>query len=346
MERVLVLGVGGIGGTIAGRLAAAAAPGRTVHACTRNGEIADALAVHGARLRGVRGASAVPGLAVVRQPADLPGPADLVVLATQPPDAEAAAASVVPVLGPAGVLLVCPNGLLEERLEAVVGPERVVGCVVSFGASHPEPGVFEQTSRGGLTLGRLPGRPAAGPSLDALAAALAPVGPVVISDNLLGVRWAKLGFNSAVSTLGTIGGERVGPLLARAVVRRLAVAILRESLVVAEASGVTLAPLPGSADLRWFRAGGWFADARQRALVAAFGARYRRMRSSMLAAIERGRPPAVDFLNGEVAARAAALGVPAPVNAAATAAVHRIAAGAERPGPAAIDALAAAVGLG
>lgn len=345
MERVLVLGVGGIGGTIAGRLAAAAVPGRQVFACTRNPEIAAALSTHGARLRGVRGALDVPGVEVVRRPEDLPGPADLVVLATQPPDAASAAASALPVLGAHGLLLVCPNGLLEERLEPVVGAGRVVGGVVSFGASHPDSGVFEQTSQGGITLGRLPGAPPAADTLAALAAALAPAGPTVTTDNLLGVRWAKLGFNSAVSTLGTIGGERVGPLIARAVVRRLAVAILREALLTAEASGVTLAPLPGSADLRWFRPGGVFADARQRALVMAVGLRYRRMRSSMLAAIERGRPPAVDFLNGEIASRAAALGVPAPVNAAATAAVHRIASGALSPGPAAIQALAAEVGL-
>ena len=34
----------------------------------------------------------------------------------------------------------------------------------------------------------------------------------------------------------------------------------------------------------------------------------------MLIAIERGREPAVDFLNGEVVRRARALGMPVPVN--------------------------------
>jgi 2-dehydropantoate 2-reductase len=40
------------------------------------------------------------------------------------------------------------------------------------------------------------------------------------------------------------------------------------------------------------------------------------MRSSMLAAIERGRPPAVDFLNGEIVERGAKFGLPTPINAA------------------------------
>ena len=38
------------------------------------------------------------------------------------------------------------------------------------------------------------------------------------------------------------------------------------------------------------------------------------MRSSMLQAIERGRPPAVDFLNGELVTRGERLGIAVPVN--------------------------------
>jgi 2-dehydropantoate 2-reductase len=50
------------------------------------------------------------------------------------------------------------------------------------------------------------------------------------------------------------------------------------------------------------------------AVLLAVGAKYRRLRSSMLIAIERGREPAVDFLNGEVVRRADALGIPVPIN--------------------------------
>jgi 2-dehydropantoate 2-reductase len=61
------------------------------------------------------------------------------------------------------------------------------------------------------------------------------------------------------------------------------------------------------------------------ALLLAVGARYRRLRSSMLAAIERGRPPAVDFLNGEVVQRADALGLSAPVNSILRDTIHQLA---------------------
>jgi 2-dehydropantoate 2-reductase len=55
------------------------------------------------------------------------------------------------------------------------------------------------------------------------------------------------------------------------------------------------------------------------------------MRSSMLIAIERGRTPEIDFLNGEVVRRGAALGVPTPVNARLARAVMDICGGIERP---------------
>jgi 2-dehydropantoate 2-reductase len=62
-------------------------------------------------------------------------------------------------------------------------------------------------------------------------------------------------------------------------------------------------------------------------MLLAVGARYRRLRSSMLSAIERGREPAVDFLNGEVVLRGERAGVPTPVNREAQKTVHRIARG-------------------
>ena len=51
------------------------------------------------------------------------------------------------------------------------------------------------------------------------------------------------------------------------------------------------------------------------ALLLAVGLRYRRMRSSMLAAIERGRTPAIDFINGEVVTRGGLAGIATPCNA-------------------------------
>jgi 2-dehydropantoate 2-reductase len=93
----------------------------------------------------------------------------------------------------------------------------------------------------------------------------------------------------------------------------------------------------GTLDLEWIaltaaerKQTGSAALVTKHGLLLAVGARYRRLRSSMLAAIERGRPPAVDFLNGEVVERGKRYQIATPINSRIQTLVHAIAAGRER----------------
>ena len=40
------------------------------------------------------------------------------------------------------------NGICEEALAGVLGRDRIIGCVVGWGASHIGPGQLEVTSEG------------------------------------------------------------------------------------------------------------------------------------------------------------------------------------------------------
>jgi 2-dehydropantoate 2-reductase len=249
----------------------------------------------------------------------VPGSYDYALLAVQPPVVEQATVETAPLLKPDGRVVCFQNGLCEERVAAIVGAERVLGGIVSWGASMPEAGVFDRTSEGGFTLGRLSGE--IDDKTRNLAHILSHVGPVTYTNNLIGARFSKLAMNSAVSTLGTLGGTHVGGLLRHAFVRRLALEIVTEACQVADAIGVRLERLATTVDVSWFaidpRAGSGVLSPglwAKHALVYLVGLRYRRMRSSMLQAIERGRPPAVDFLNGELVARAERMGLHVPTN--------------------------------
>jgi 2-dehydropantoate 2-reductase len=212
----------------------------------------------------------------------------------------------------------------------------VVGGIVVWGATMARPGVYERTSAGGFVIGRLDGRD--DPRLVVLRELLAPVGEVEITHNLLGARWSKLAINCAISSLGTIGGERLGELLRHRFVRRLGLEVMSEAVAVARRRGVRLEKVSGTLDLAWIAltpadvAGpGSPSLLAKHALLLAVGAKYRRLRSSMLLAIERGREPAVDFLNGEVVRAGAALGVPTPVNQRVQEYIHAIARRERRP---------------
>ena len=267
---------------------------------------------------------------------------DLAIVATQSTALEKALTSALPHLKHDAPIVVCQNGLPEERARKVLtaagaDPRRVVGCVVGWGASMVEPGVFKRTSRGGLQLGASDSVDAA--SIARMLECTSPGSPVVVASDLAGVRWSKLAINCVTTTLGALGGAALGPLLAHRHVRRLALEVFAEVVAVAQAEGVRIQPVSGTLAIddiaitpreRGYRVGSP-SLAYKHAVLLAVGFKYRKMRSSMLYALERGRPLEIEHLNGEVVRRGAEHGVPTPVNSMLVSEVHALARTEKRP---------------
>jgi len=333
--KIAIVGCGAIGGVIAARLTRA---GHAVAAVTGNESIARAIAERGYRVRELDGRewSIAPSLPPRARLASGDGAFELCVAATKSTALADALAEVAPHLAPGAPVVCCQNGLPEEIAAAAVGAERVVGCVVAWGATMIEPGVYERTSRGRLQLGRFA---AGSPDPASLVETFAAVAPTEVTADLAGARWSKLAINCATSTLGAIGGERLGVLLRRRAVRRLVLELWSEVAAVARASGVRLGRVGGTLSIERMAltpseraaALGSPGLAWKHSVLLAVGMKFRRMRSSMLVALERGRKPEIDFLNGEVARRGRALGVPTPVNERLVEAVRAIEAGRARP---------------
>lgn len=322
--RFLVMGCGGIGGVLTGCLAES---GQNVTVSTTNATIHEALCKRGIRLVGEGTASHVPVSESFRVSLGVPDAGsskfDYILLATQPPQVEEAAEMARAALADDGAMICLQNGLCEERVAKIVGEDRVIGGVVAWGATMPEPGVYERTAQGGFTLGKNSGIAPTEfrANHGALVQALEAVGPVEITGNLRGKRWSKLALNCAISSLGAIGGDRLGALLQHRFVRRLALEIMTEVVCVARKENVRLEKVSGTLDLDWIAldeversVAGSPSLVAKHGLLLAVGFRYRRMKSSMLSALQRGRTPAVSFLNGEIIDRAKKHGVTVATN--------------------------------
>jgi 2-dehydropantoate 2-reductase len=332
--KVAVIGCGGIGGVVAANLAKA---GVDVTPVVGNPEVARKMAEHGLRVVELDGTewSVPPPRTPIVELTERDDMFDMVVVATQNPALERALGSLDSHLAANAIVVTCQNGLPEPRAIALLG-ERVVGCVVGWGASMVEPAVYQRTSRGSLQLGRAS---ANGPDPSPVAELLSFASPTAVVDDLTGVRWSKLAINCVTTTLGAVGGVPLGRLLAHRPIRRLGLELFAEVAEVARKEGVRLQPIGGTLDIDKIaiteaerqQAFGSPSLAYKHSLLLAVGLKYRRMRSSMLYALERGRPPEIDYLNGEIVRRAEAHGVMAPVNAALVAEVRAIQAKAARP---------------
>ena len=139
----------------------------------------------------------------------------MILLATQPPQVEDAAPAALPRLAPDGAMVCFQNGLCEARVARVLDAAGAARGRVGrrrgrVGRDDARAGPLR--AHGG---GRLHARVArcslTGRWSPRRAGAAARGGrPGHHHPNLLGARWSKLAINCAISSLGTLGGERLG----------------------------------------------------------------------------------------------------------------------------------------
>jgi 2-dehydropantoate 2-reductase len=183
---------------------------------------------------------------------------------------------------------------------------------------------MEVTSEGEFVVGRLDG--STDVRLEAVRDMLDAAAPTRISTNIMGELYSKLIVNSCINSLGVIAGVALGQLLAVRKIRKVFIAIMAEALAVADAMGLTVPPGGGGKlDYHCFLADcGWLGDLRRHLTIRLNGFKYRRIRSSSLQSLERGRKTEVDFLNGYICRQGRRHHVPTPVNDAVVAMIHEI----------------------
>lgn len=310
IKNVLVVGVGAIGGVCAALIAKA---GYALTVVCKHTETAQKIQTQGLKISGIRGAHTVKMQAVATCAELGDNKYDLVLLATKATDMLGVATELLPLLRSDSVVVSLQNGICEEQLAEVLGRERVVACVVGWGATMHEAGVLEMTSEGEFVIGNIDHQPDA--RLPFIQKILELVVPVSISNQIYSNLYSKLIINSCITTLGAICGLYLGEMLNQRKIRNIFLGIMREAIQVADAMNLKVEPYANKLDYyKLLASNSLWARFKQHLTVWVIGRKYKLLKSSSLQSLERRRPTEIDYLNGFICQKGRELGVKTPLN--------------------------------
>ncbi|HET9849131.1 MAG TPA: 2-dehydropantoate 2-reductase [Candidatus Dormibacteraeota bacterium] len=304
LVQVVVLGAGAIGSLIGARLHEA---GVSVRLIGKKAHV-EAIQANGLMVRGRNESH------LVRLPATttLAGAADLILLTVKSQDVRAACQEIAQLHSNATVVTM-QNGVRSDgEAAAILGRDRIVGCVLNVSATYLEPGVVEQNTGILLQIGA-PFPESAGrvqSVLDVLGKALR----TVLVPDIARARWTKL-MSNVNNAIMTITGLPIGTALRHKGLARLAIATIREGVKTAQAGGF---PLDRSRRATEFRL---MARLPRPIANVVFGPRLAddfppdsQFGPSTLQSLRRGSSSELDYLNGEIVKLGEKMGRPTPYN--------------------------------
>ncbi|MEZ5000687.1 MAG: ketopantoate reductase C-terminal domain-containing protein [Bacteroidales bacterium] len=161
--------------------------------------------------------------------------------------------------------------------------------------------------------------------INELASILESVVPVRVTSRLMNELYSKLIVNSCITSLGALTGLMLGEMLARKKARILFLEIIREAMEVAYIMKIDVPPYGGKLDYyKLIAYSGFRGRIKQHLTLRAIGMKYRRLKSSSLQSLERGKMTEIDYLNGFIASNGTEFGVPVNVNRTIVEMVHEI----------------------
>jgi 2-dehydropantoate 2-reductase len=230
-ERILIWGVGAIGGTVAAYLRRAgtditAVDAKSAHAC--------AIRDRGLTITGPIENFTQPLPAC--SPNDVSGKWKIIFLCVKAQHTEAAAKQLAPHLTPDGVVVSLQNGFNELTIADAVGRERTMGALINFGADILEAGVVHFGGRGAVVIGELDGRQSE--RLARVHRELLHFEPdAIITDNIWGYLWGKMGYGSLLFA-SALTPARIVEVLGSRAARPALTALAREVMSVAATGGI------------------------------------------------------------------------------------------------------------
>ena len=269
------------------------------------------------------------GLALL--PSEMSKEYDIIFLLTKQTDNAATASMLKKFLSPGGVVCTMQNGIPEPALEAILGKDRVLGCICVWGGNLIAPGMADLTSNPRSMVFSLDGSPR--PMSRNVKEILEKICRVTMEPNFTGARWSKLLINAAFSGLSAVTGYRFGEVAANRRLKNYALYIIKECIEVCSAANIRVEPVQGKFPARFL----YFNNPLKKALLSFIMPiamrNHRAIKSGMLKDLDRGRPSEIEAINGAVCRTGRECGVPTPFNDKIVEIVHSIERGERRYGP-------------
>ena len=251
-----------------------------------------------------------------------------------------------------GALVTTQNGLPEEKIAKIVGENRTFGGVCSFGANFETIGEAKLPStlssakicigayRAAYCAARRETQKndclSAQPSLQLqnIRSLLQPISKITNAnfyretENLAGVRYAKLIVNAAFSSLSAATNLTFGEIAKDKKARKIALGVMRETLAVANAQNIKIDTVQGKDVAKLLHESkppfGAVKDKILLALLPKFVKNHKNSVSGMLLDLRRGRRCEIDYIAGAVSAAGAKNGVKTPLCDSLTQIVHAV----------------------
>lgn len=347
-KRIVVFGAGAVGSYVGGYLSYAGCDVTLVDGWAAHVE---AVRSNGLELSGRSDAEQLVARPAAQHLNEITGiarqkPIDVALLAVKSYDTEWMTMLARDLLAPSGYVVSLQNAMNEERIAAIVGWGRTVGCIASsISVELHAPGkVRRQALRGNadvFRVGEVHGRVTE--RVRTLSSALSVIDRARVTTNLWGERWSKLAHNAMRNGIAAATGFSSREIDENAELRRFSIEVGAEAVRVGLALGFELEAIGKHQpdDLLRASAGDRAAFERVDGAIlgrSASGATGALQRASMGQDIAKGRRTEIGDINGLVVRKGAEAGIATPANARLVWVVQAVERGLTAPGLAALFA--------
>ncbi len=311
---IAVIGAGAIGSVVAGYLSKA---GCDVTLIGKKEQV-DAIARNGLAIKGARGNETVQLRAKTRLDREF----ELVIFTVKTQDIEAAYADNSEFLDNA-VVLTTQNGVQADNiLSTHFEYDKIISSIVMFGATYTKPGEVTFNFEGDWIIGK-PLAPNDA-TVQKIAAVLKKAFNVVISSNIMGMKWLKL-FVNFNNCLPALIGKSMQETFADMDFCRLSIELLKEGVSIVQKAKITLLSLPQFPVERIYGLTSMPLEQSAGIINKTLTTLSKEpLYGSILQSIMRGRASEIDYINGEVVLLAKHVGATAPLNGRVVDLIHEV----------------------